>query len=224
MKSFEKDLVETMLPRCSDKCEPLKTCKHACTEIQNTCLGNGLKGQLEMAMGMGSIVDSFLGNSAGLIKGWVKKLTTCAGDSISSSTSKCLSPGYNAPLCDPTVTSDPVTTNAPTTNRPEDDDTTTNRPEDDDTTTKRPEDDDTTTKRPEDDDTTTKRPEDDDTTTKRPQDGENDSRECKEINCKFSGCTNEKYYGTINEGTSEKNVEDAVKKFTSLIDMAGPML
>ena len=110
MGVFASDLVETMLPRCSDKCKPLKTCKSACTEMQRTCLGNGLKGQLQMAMGMGSIVDSFLGTSAPLIKSWVTKLTSCSGDSISSSSTECLSPTYNAPMCDPTVTTGPVTT------------------------------------------------------------------------------------------------------------------
>ncbi len=115
MGVFTSDLVETMLPRCSDKCKALQSCKSACTDIQQKCLGNGLKGQLEMAMGMGSLVDGYLGQSAPIIKSWIKKLTTCSGDAISSSSTECLSPTYKAPLCEPTVTAGPVSTNAPTT-------------------------------------------------------------------------------------------------------------
>merc|ERR1711871_47509 len=137
MGDFKTDLVETMLPRCSEKCEPLKSCKSACEDIQTKCLGNGLKGQLEMAMGLGSMVDSILGTSAPVIKAWVKKLTTCSCSSISTSSNECLSPTYKAPQCDMTVTA------TPTTKAPEDDDvTTTKAPEDDDaTTTKTPEED-----------------------------------------------------------------------------------
>merc|ERR1711871_1144939 len=176
MGDFKTDLVETMLPRCSEKCEPLKSCKSACEDIQTKCLGNGLKGQLEMAMGLGSMVDSILGTSAPVIKAWVKKLTTCSGSSITTSSNECLSPTYKAPQCDMTVTA------TPTTKAPEDDDA-----------------------------TTTKTPEE-------------DNGKCQEITCDFEGCKDTKYYGTLEYGASPKSTKAAVEKFTSLIQMAGPLL
>ena len=96
----------------------MKTCKKTCTDIQSECLGNGLKDQLEGAMGLGKLVDGFLGESASVIKVWVKKLTTCDGESISSSETDCLSASYDAPLCNPDVSSEEPVTDAPTTKRP----------------------------------------------------------------------------------------------------------
>jgi len=107
MKMFATDIVETMLPRCSDKCKPLRSCASSCRKIKTKCITPTISNQVTSALQLGAALDSFLGTrTASILKQWARKITTCEGDSVSASSTECLSLSYKAPMCEPTVTTE----------------------------------------------------------------------------------------------------------------------
>ena len=52
---YTADLVEQLLPRCDDKCQPMKQCKSSCERVRSKCVPESLRGYFPMAKKGGSL-------------------------------------------------------------------------------------------------------------------------------------------------------------------------
>merc|ERR1711907_929296 len=104
---YTGDLVEQLLPRCDDKCQPMKQCKSRCDRLRSKCVPKSLQGYFPMIKKGGSL-RSMIG-TGGLTEGssdlkvidaWVNKLEKCESEDVTSS-SHCLSPAYKGADCNP---------------------------------------------------------------------------------------------------------------------------
>ena len=50
LPKFKADICETVMPRCSDKCQPLKTCQSACKELKSECIPSEIQAQFGLVM------------------------------------------------------------------------------------------------------------------------------------------------------------------------------
>ena len=114
MPKFKADICETIIPRCSDVCQPLKTCASSCTSLQSECMPNELRGKLNLVLPGGAMRGVAVGYMGGegtpalrLIDTWLGKMTKC--NTFVSTEKNCLSPGYEKAMCDPNAMTSPST-------------------------------------------------------------------------------------------------------------------
>merc|ERR1712178_368140 len=103
------DLVEQLLPRCDDKCQPMKQCKSRCERLRSKCVPASLQGYFPMIKKGGSLrsMIGMVGLTEGssdlkVIDAWVNKLEKCESEDVTSS-SHCLSPAYKGADCNPST-------------------------------------------------------------------------------------------------------------------------
>merc|ERR1711871_766757 len=101
------DIKEQLLPRCDDKCQPMKQCKSSCKSIKSKCVPASLQGYFPMVKKGGSLRSMLpmIGLTEGspevrVIDAWLNKLDKCNSDDLSSS-SNCLSSKYTGSACEP---------------------------------------------------------------------------------------------------------------------------
>ena len=106
---YTADLVEQLLPRCDDKCQPMKQCKSSCERVRSKCVPESLRGYFPMVKKGGSLrsMIGMVGLTEGssdlkVIDAWISKLEKCESEDVTSS-SHCLSPAYKGADCDPTA-------------------------------------------------------------------------------------------------------------------------
>ena len=104
---YTADLVEQLLPRCDDKCQPMKQCKSSCERLRSKCVPASLQGYFPMIKKGGSLrsMIGMVGLTEGssdlkVIDAWINKLEKCESDDVTSS-SHCLSPAYKGADCNP---------------------------------------------------------------------------------------------------------------------------
>ena len=78
---YTADLVEQLLPRCDDKCQPMKQCKSSCERLRSKCVPASLQGYFPMIKKGGSLrsMIGMVGLTEGssdlkVIDAWVNKL------------------------------------------------------------------------------------------------------------------------------------------------------
>ena len=109
LPKFKADICETVMPRCSDKCQPLQTCQSACKQLKSECIPAELTSKFADVMPGGKMrgMMGAVGLTEGsppvkLLDAWLEKISTCSSEaSLSSDTGKCLSNVYAKPMCDP---------------------------------------------------------------------------------------------------------------------------
>merc|ERR1712178_498248 len=101
------DIKEQLLPRCDDKCQPMKQCKSSCKSIKSKCVPASLQSYFPMVKKGGSLRSMLpmIGLTEGssevrVIDAWLNKLEKCNTDDLSSS-SNCLSSTYTGSACKP---------------------------------------------------------------------------------------------------------------------------
>merc|ERR1711907_416000 len=101
------DIKEQLLPRCDDKCQPMKQCKSSCKSIKSKCVPASLQGYFPMVKKGGSLRSMLpmIGLTEGssevrVIDAWLNKMGKCNSDDLSSS-SNCLSSKYTGSACEP---------------------------------------------------------------------------------------------------------------------------
>merc|ERR1711871_271969 len=101
------DIKEQLLPRCDDKCQPMKQCKSSCKSIKSKCVPASLQSYFPMVKKGGSLRSMLpmIGLTEGssevrVIDAWLNKLDKCNSDDLSSS-SNCLSSKYTGSACEP---------------------------------------------------------------------------------------------------------------------------
>eukprot|EP00942_MAST-04A_sp_MAST-4A-sp1_P008781 g8781.t1 len=104
---YKTDMMQQLLPRCDDKCQPMKQCKSACGDLKSDCIPDAFRSQLNMILPGGayrSMVSMQAGgeNSATIkvMDAWLSKLNTCESEHLTSD-EFCLSPKYTGAMCDP---------------------------------------------------------------------------------------------------------------------------
>ena len=78
---YTADLVEQLLPRCDDKCQPMKQCKSSCERLRSKCVPASLQGYFPMIKKGGSLrsMIGMVGLTEGssdlkVIDAWINKL------------------------------------------------------------------------------------------------------------------------------------------------------
>merc|ERR1711871_162326 len=106
---YTADLVEQLLPRCDDKCQPMKQCKSSCERVRSKCVPESLRGYFPMVKKGGSLrsMIGMVGLTEGssdlnVIDAWINKLEKCESEDVTSS-DHCLSAEYKGADCDPTA-------------------------------------------------------------------------------------------------------------------------
>merc|ERR1711871_292095 len=109
LPKFKTDICETILPRCSDTCQPLQSCKSSCMDLQKECIPENLVGMLSQVLPGGSFrgMIGMVGLSEGspamkMLDAWVGKMSKCESPFLSKSDAVCLTSDYNKKQCDPT--------------------------------------------------------------------------------------------------------------------------
>merc|ERR1711981_538568 len=109
LPKFKTDICETILPRCSDTCQPLQSCKSSCKDLQKECIPANLVGMLSQVLPGGSFrsMIGMVGLSEGspamkMLDAWVGKMSKCESPLLSKSNDVCLTSDYNKKACDPT--------------------------------------------------------------------------------------------------------------------------
>merc|ERR1712146_647597 len=132
LPKFKKDICETILPRCSDTCQPLQSCKKSCEELQKECIPANLIGMLKQVLPGGTFrgMIGMVGLSEGspamkMLDAWVGKMSTCKSSFLSKSNDVCLTSDYNRKACDPEDYKEPE-------DKDEDEDKDDKEPKDDD--------------------------------------------------------------------------------------------
>merc|ERR1711871_1266497 len=106
-EDYIADIKEQLLPRCDDKCQPMKQCKSSCKSIKSKCVPASLQSYFPMVKKGGSLRSMLpmIGLTEGssevrVIDAWLNKLEKCNTDDLSSS-SNCLSSTYTGSACKP---------------------------------------------------------------------------------------------------------------------------
>merc|ERR1711871_1431595 len=101
------DIKEQLLPRCDDKCQPMKQCKSSCKSIKSKCVPASLQSYFPLVKKGGALRATLpmIGLTEGssevrVIDAWLNKLEKCNSDDLSSS-SNCLSSTYTGSACKP---------------------------------------------------------------------------------------------------------------------------
>merc|ERR1712178_257037 len=112
---YKADIVRQLLPRCDDKCEPMKQCKSSCKALKSKCVPSSLQGYFPMVKKGGSMRSMLpmIGLSEGapelkVIDAWLEKLDKCDSEYVTNA-KVCLSADYAGAACNPSVTPTPIT-------------------------------------------------------------------------------------------------------------------
>merc|ERR1711990_578258 len=104
---YKADILRQLLPRCDDKCEPMKQCKSSCEALKSKCVPSSLQGYFPMVKKGGSLRSMLpmigLSESAPemkVIDAWLEKLNKCKSEQLTSAT-VCLSKNYKGKMCNP---------------------------------------------------------------------------------------------------------------------------
>merc|ERR1711907_633648 len=205
MGDYIADIKEQLLPRCDDKCQPMKQCKSSCKSIKSKCVPASLQGYFPMVKKGGSLRSMLpmIGLTEGspevrVIDAWLNKLDKCNSDDLSSS-SNCLSSKYTGSACEP---------RKQVLDKKKEEEKETKK-EDEKETKKE---DQKETKKEEEKET--KKEEETETTGSVTPSGQ-----CKKI--KMGGSM---YYGTVSDGFTVEEVNKGAKKLVSLFGMVGGLL
>merc|ERR1711981_1128716 len=112
---YKADIIRQLLPRCDDKCEPMKQCKSSCKALKSKCVPSSLQGYFPMVKKGGSMRSMLpmIGLSEGapelkVIDAWLEKLNKCDSKYVTNA-EVCLSKNYKGAACNPSVTPTPIT-------------------------------------------------------------------------------------------------------------------
>lgn len=118
LPKFKADICETVMPRCSDTCQPMQTCESACKQLKSDCIPAQLHskfadvmpgGKLRSMIGVVGLVEG--SPAVRLLDAWIGKISTCQYEEpLASNTGECLSDAYAKPMCDPGNVSHPKKT------------------------------------------------------------------------------------------------------------------
>merc|ERR1712054_529501 len=104
---YKADIVRQLLPRCDDKCQPMKQCESSCKALKSKCVPSALQGYFPMVKKGGSLRSMLpmigLSESAPemkVIDAWLEKLNKCKSEQLTSAT-VCLSKNYKGKMCNP---------------------------------------------------------------------------------------------------------------------------
>jgi hypothetical protein len=104
---YKADIVRQLLPRCDDKCQPMKQCESSCKALKSKCVPSSLQGYFPMVKKGGSLRSMLpmigLSESAPemkVIDAWLEKLNKCKSEQLTSAT-VCLSKNYEGKMCNP---------------------------------------------------------------------------------------------------------------------------
>merc|ERR1711943_124519 len=111
---YKADIVRQLLPRCDDKCEPMKQCKSSCKALKSKCVPSSLQVYFPMVKKGGSMRSMLpmIGLSEGapelkVIDAWLEKLDKCDSEYVTNA-KVCLSADYAGAACNPSVTPTPT--------------------------------------------------------------------------------------------------------------------
>ena len=111
---YKADILRQLLPRCDDKCEPMKQCKSSCKALKSKCVPSSLQGYFPMVKKGGSMRSMLpmIGLSEGapelkVIDAWLEKLNKCDSEYVTNA-KVCLSADYAGAACNPSVTPTPT--------------------------------------------------------------------------------------------------------------------
>ena len=111
---YKADIIRQLLPRCDDKCEPMKQCKSSCKALKSKCVPSSLQGYFPMVKKGGSLRSMLpmIGLSEGapelkVIDAWLEKLNKCDSEYVTNA-KVCLSADYAGAACNPSVTPTPT--------------------------------------------------------------------------------------------------------------------
>merc|ERR1711981_1504862 len=112
---YKADIVRQLLPRCDDKCEPMKQCKSSCKALKSKCVPSSLQVYFPMVKKGGNMRSMLpmIGLSEGapelkVIDAWLEKLNKCDSKYVTNA-KVCLSADYAGAACNPSVTPTPIT-------------------------------------------------------------------------------------------------------------------
>merc|ERR1712072_1309317 len=104
---YKADIVRQLLPRCDDKCQPMKQCESSCKALKSKCVPSSLQGYFPMVKKGGAFRNMLpmigLSESAPemkVIDAWLEKLDKCKSEQLTSAT-VCLSKNYKGKMCNP---------------------------------------------------------------------------------------------------------------------------
>merc|ERR1712054_707934 len=104
---YKADIVRQLLPRCDDKCQPMKQCESSCKALKSKCVPSSLQGYFPMVKKGGRLRSMLpmigLSESAPemkVIDAWLEKLNECKSEQLTSAT-VCLSKNYKGKMCNP---------------------------------------------------------------------------------------------------------------------------
>merc|ERR1712167_480475 len=102
---YKADIVRQLLPRCDDKCQPMKQCESSCKALKSKCVPSSLQGYFPMVKKGGSLRSMLpmIGLSEStpemkVIDAWLEKLNKCKSEQSTSAT-VCLSKNYKGKMC-----------------------------------------------------------------------------------------------------------------------------
>ena len=104
---YKADILRQLLPRCDDKCQPMKQCESSCKALKSKCVPSSLQGYFPMVKKGGSLRSMLpmigLSESAPemkVIDAWLEKLDKCNSEYITDA-KVCLSAKYTGAPCNP---------------------------------------------------------------------------------------------------------------------------
>merc|ERR1711981_702721 len=104
---YKADIMRQLLPRCDDKCQPMKQCESSCKALKSKCVPSSLQAYFPMVKKGGSLRSMLpmigLSESAPemkVIDAWLEKLNKCKSEQLTSAT-VCLSKNYKGKMCNP---------------------------------------------------------------------------------------------------------------------------
>merc|ERR1711871_86864 len=208
------DIKEQLLPRCDDKCQPMKQCKSSCKSIKSKCVPASLQSYFPMVKKGGSLRSMLpmIGLTEGssevrVIDAWLNKLEKCNTDDLSSS-SNCLSSTYTGSACKPgKQVFDETKQEEKETKKKE------KKPKKEEKETKKEE------KEPKKEEKEPKKEEKEPKKEEESTSSVSPSGQCKKI--RMGGST---YYGTVSEGFTVSDIKKGVNKLVSLFGMVGGLL
>merc|ERR1712178_464923 len=94
---YKADIVRQLLPRCDDKCEPMKQCESSCKALKSKCVPSSLQGYFPMVKKGGSLRSMLpmigLSESAPemkVIDAWLEKLNKCKSEYVKCAIPACI--------------------------------------------------------------------------------------------------------------------------------------
>merc|ERR1712072_948026 len=236
LPKFKSSICESLVPRCSSKCQPLQICESETKKLNNDCME--LIDYLKWIVTGGQFRDiaaSHMGPlSTKLIDKWTDMVLGKSEDLISSSTSECVSetftekcilgethtePEQKKEDLEETKEEDESKNDESKVDEPKVDESKNNELDDDDS-----KDDDSKDNDSKDDDSN----EEDTTQEEKPKEEpkkDEESKKEEDSKCeKIEGADGKTYYGTVASGFTRKQVVAGADKLISLLGMTGSFL